>query len=57
VEQIESDKLADTNGPGDAFVGGFLFKLMQEKSMEEYTMHWAAKYIILQSGTPDDYHA
>jgi adenosine kinase len=53
VEQLESDKLVDTNGAGDAFVGGFLSKLMQEKSMEECINagHWAAKYIIQQSGT------
>jgi adenosine kinase len=53
VEPLEKDKLVDTNGAGDAFVGGFLSKLMQGKDIEECVKagHWAAKYIIQQSGT------
>lgn len=53
VEPLESSKLVDTNGAGDAFVGGFLAKLMQGKPIEECVNagHWAAKYIIQQSGT------
>jgi len=53
VELLPKDQLVDTNGAGDAFVGGFLSQLLQEKSMEECVKagHWAARYIIQQSGT------
>ncbi|CAB9510730.1 Adenosine kinase [Seminavis robusta] len=53
VEPLAKDKLVDTNGAGDAFVGGFLSKLIQDKPMEECVKagHWAAKFIIQTSGT------
>ena len=53
VEPLDSSKLVDTNGAGDAFVGGFLSQLTQNKSMEECidAGHWAAKQIIQVSGT------
>jgi len=53
VEPLESSKLVDTNGAGDAFVGGFLSQLTQGKSVEEcvHAGHWAAKQIIQVSGT------
>ena len=53
VEPLEADKLVDTNGAGDAFVGGFLSQLIQNKSIEEAVKagHWAAKQIIQTSGT------
>jgi len=56
VEPLEAKLLVDTNGAGDAFVGGFLSKLVQAKGMEECVMagHWAAKYIIQQPGTTID---
>lgn len=53
VEPLAPEKLVDTNGAGDAFVGGFLAQLTQDKSMEECVQagHWAAKQIIQVSGT------
>lgn len=53
VEPLPADKLVDTNGAGDAFVGGFLSQLIQKKSVEEAVKagHWAAKQIIQTSGT------
>lgn len=56
VEKLEASKLVDTNGAGDAFVGGFLSKLVQGKGMEECVKagHWSAKYIIQQPGTTID---
>lgn len=53
VEPLSADKLVDTNGAGDAFVGGFLSELVQGKDMEACVKagHWAARYIIQTSGT------
>lgn len=53
VEPLPKDQLVDTNGAGDAFVGGFLSQLIEGKSMEECVKagHWSARYIIQQSGT------
>ena len=53
VEELDPSKLVDTNGAGDAFVGGFLSQLVQGKNMRECVLagHWAARYIIQQSGT------
>jgi adenosine kinase len=53
VEALAADKLVDTNGAGDAFVGGFLSRLVQGKSVEECVKagHWAARHIIQVSGT------
>jgi adenosine kinase len=53
VEALEADKLVDTNGAGDAFVGGFLSQLIQGKDMATCVNagHWAARYIIQTSGT------
>merc|ERR1712232_668939 len=53
VVPLDKEFLVDTNGAGDAFVGGFLSMLVQGKTTEEcvYAGHWAAKYIIQQSGT------
>lgn len=53
VEELAKDKLVDTNGAGDAFVGGFLSQLVQEKPIEECVQagHWAAREIIQTSGT------
>lgn len=53
VEPLAKELLVDTNGAGDAFVGGFLSQLIQGKSLEECVKagHWSARYIIQQSGT------
>eukprot|EP00568_Trieres_chinensis_P000192 CAMPEP_0183304466 /NCGR_PEP_ID=MMETSP0160_2-20130417/9537_1 /TAXON_ID=2839 ORGANISM="Odontella Sinensis, Strain Grunow 1884" /NCGR_SAMPLE_ID=MMETSP0160_2 /ASSEMBLY_ACC=CAM_ASM_000250 /LENGTH=344 /DNA_ID=CAMNT_0025467523 /DNA_START=79 /DNA_END=1113 /DNA_ORIENTATION=- len=52
VDPLAKELLVDTNGAGDAFVGGFLSELVKGKSTEEAAKagHWAARYIIQQSG-------
>ncbi|KAJ4747004.1 Adenosine kinase-like protein [Rhynchospora pubera] len=49
---LPQEKIVDTNGAGDAFVGGFLSQLVQEKSMEECVRAgcYAANVIIQRSG-------
>lgn len=56
VEALDASLLVDTNGAGDAFVGGFLSQLVQNKPMEDCVKagHWAARYIIQRSGTTLD---
>lgn len=53
VDPLPKELLVDTNGAGDAFVGGFLAQLAQKKSIEDAVDagHYAARYIIQQSGT------
>ena len=53
VEPLAKELLVDTNGAGDAFVGGFLSQLINGKDMEACVKagHWAAKFIIQTSGT------
>jgi len=52
VDPLAADKLVDTNGAGDAFVGGFLSQIVQGKSVEEAVRagHFAGRFIIQQSG-------
>lgn len=57
VTEVPVDKLAvndivDTNGAGDAFVGGFLAQLVQTKNYVECIKCgiWAATQIIQRSG-------
>jgi len=52
VEPLAKELLVDTNGAGDAFVGGFLAQLVQGKSVTEAVQagHWASRHIIQQSG-------
>lgn len=52
VESLPKEKLVDTNGAGDAFVGGFLAGLLAGKDMGACVEagHWAARFIIQQSG-------
>ena len=47
------EKLVDTNGAGDAFVGGFLAQLVQGESIAKAVDagHYAARHIIQVSGT------
>jgi adenosine kinase len=56
VEPLSKDKLVDTNGAGDAFVGGFLSQLVQDKGMAAcvHAGHYAARHIIQVSGTTLD---
>lgn len=53
VDPIPADRLVDTNGAGDAFVGGFLAQLVRGQELAEcvHAGHYAAGYIIQQSGT------
>lgn len=52
VIPIKEEDIVDTNGAGDAFVGGFLSQLAQGKSMDDCVRcgHYAANYMIQQSG-------
>ncbi|XP_031562897.1 adenosine kinase 2-like [Actinia tenebrosa] len=52
VIPIQDDDIIDTNGAGDAFVGGFISQLVQETHPDDCVRcgHWAANYIIKQSG-------
>jgi len=53
VPPIEKSAIVDTNGAGDAFLGGFLAGLLQEKSLEVCAKAglYAARHIIQVSGT------
>lgn len=52
VIPIEKKDIVDTNGAGDAFVGGFLSQLVQGKSVDDCVKggNWAANLIIQRSG-------
>jgi len=52
VPAIEASKIVDTNGAGDAFVGGFLAYFCADKSIEQCVAQGnaAARHIIQQSG-------
>lgn len=52
VEKLPKELLVDTNGAGDAFVGGFLNGLVKGKEMDTCINagHWAARTIIQNSG-------
>jgi len=49
---ISADQIVDTNGAGDAFVGGFLAMLQSSKPIEDCVKCgiWAATQIIQQNG-------
>lgn len=53
VVKLSADKLVDTNGAGDAFVGGFLAALAQGLSVEKCVTlgNSAAKYCIQKPGS------
>ena len=53
VEPLAKELLVDTNGAGDAFVGGFMSQLVQGKDTSKCVdaAHWAARFVIQQSGT------
>jgi adenosine kinase len=52
VVPLPKEQLVDTNGAGDAFVGGFLAGLLAGKDVGACVEagHWAARFIIQQSG-------
>lgn len=52
VEKLSDDEIVDTNGAGDAFVGGFLAQFVQKKPLELCILcgNWAARQIIKESG-------
>lgn len=52
VPPVPADEIVDTNGAGDAFVGGFLAQLSAGKPIEECVRcgHWAGGVIIRRSG-------
>ncbi|KAL5546153.1 hypothetical protein UlMin_005840 [Ulmus minor] len=52
VIKLPKEKLIDTNGAGDAFVGGFLSQLVQEKPIEDCVKAgcYASNVIIQRSG-------
>jgi len=52
VEKLPKDLLIDTNGAGDAFVGGFLSGLVKERDIDTSIAagHWAARTIIQNAG-------
>jgi len=52
VSRLEKDKIVDTNGAGDAFVGGYLSQLIQGRPLDKCidAGMWAARIIIQHSG-------
>lgn len=52
VPELEQKSIVDTNGAGDAFVGGYLAMLAQDKSLEECIKagNYAAQVVIQRSG-------
>lgn len=52
VAPIEESRIIDTNGAGDAFVGGFLALLLKGNDIERAVNggHYAAGEIIQRSG-------
>ncbi|KAG7492797.1 hypothetical protein MATL_G00018340 [Megalops atlanticus] len=52
VLDIDQNDIVDTNGAGDAFVGGFLSELVQERHLEQCIRagHYAANVIIRRVG-------
>jgi len=53
VDRLPPEKIVDLNGAGDAFVGGYLSRLVHGKSEAECVSAacYAAQYIIQRSGT------
>jgi adenosine kinase len=52
IIKLPKSKLKDTNGAGDAYVGGFLYGLVQDKDMDYCTKAaaYAASVIVQRSG-------
>lgn len=53
VPPVPAEEIVDLNGAGDSFVGGFLAKFVQDKSLEEAVAagHYCAGVTIRTSGT------
>jgi len=56
VIKMEPEAIVDTNGAGDAFVGGFLSQFLNDKSVEASVKagNFAASHILKHSGTAFD---
>nr|CAD7199998.1 unnamed protein product [Timema douglasi] len=56
VKQLLETQVVDTNGAGDAFVGGFLAQLVQGKSLETCIRCgiWTATHVVQRSGCTFD---
>lgn len=52
VTVLPKEKLVDTNGAGDAFVGGFMSQLIKGEPLAKCVDagHWASTVIIQESG-------
>jgi len=52
VNHVKPEDIVDTNGAGDAFVGGFLAELIRERNLDECIRgaNYSANFIIRQSG-------
>lgn len=52
INKVEADKIIDTNGAGDAFMGGFLSRLVKGAPLEECirAANYAASVIIQRDG-------
>ncbi|XP_077999007.1 uncharacterized protein LOC144451955 isoform X2 [Glandiceps talaboti] len=52
IKELPKEDIVDTNGAGDAFVGGYLSQLVQDKDEADCVRcgNYAAHYIIQQSG-------
>ncbi len=52
AERLPADRIVDTNGAGDAFVGGFLAQHVQGAPLDQAVRCgiWAATHIIQRSG-------
>lgn len=52
VNHIKPEEIVDTNGAGDAYVGGFLAELVQDRDLDECIRgaNYAANYIIKTPG-------
>jgi len=52
VEKVSKSSIVDTNGAGDAFVGGFITGLLKNREIEECCRsgNYAASRVIQQSG-------
>jgi adenosine kinase len=52
VEKLDQQCLVDSNGAGDAFVGGFLSRYIQKKPLSECVAagNWASRVILQRTG-------